>query len=427
MPAQARGRAATSPAPAALPASAASTAHQTFTKYCVECHGADRPKGGLSISRAIEQMSEAAVGEQADAWVGIARMLETRQMPPGRCGPIPERRGAGRRGRLDQDVARRVRRRTRRRSGAGDRPPTDERRIRLRDPRSHRCRHQGRHRRLERLGRRRRLRQLRRRAVGAGRHRRALPGSRQAGRRPRRHRVGPAGLLRGSGQDAASSCRPSTGSSSSTRREGFRVVSGEGGRPFGFDRYAKAFYVAWHYRHRSGARRCDRHAPRARRPGGHHRPLRGAHLGRRQPGRHGLPEPADDRALADAPGADVRRPGLGRPGPRRVRRPRQGAGRVAELAVRARRPRRRRRRRREPARLRRHDARGRADARVRLSAEPRVRRGRLQGRPGPLDGAAVGRRAAQRPRRHSRGHLAQPARRRFARLPRCRSPTSRLP
>jgi hypothetical protein len=31
---------------------------------------------------------------------------------------------------------------------------------------------------------------------------------------------------------------------------GFRVVSGEGGRPFGFDRYAKAFYVAWHYRHR---------------------------------------------------------------------------------------------------------------------------------------------------------------------------------
>jgi hypothetical protein len=32
---------------------------------------------------------------------------------------------------------------------------------------------------------------------------------------------------------------------------GFRVVSGEGGRPFGFDRYTKAFYVAWHYRHRA--------------------------------------------------------------------------------------------------------------------------------------------------------------------------------
>ena len=33
-------------------------------------------------------------------------------------------------------------------------------------------------------------------------------------------------------------------------RHGFRVVSGEGGRPYGFDRYSKAFYVAWQYRHR---------------------------------------------------------------------------------------------------------------------------------------------------------------------------------
>ena len=32
---------------------------------------------------------------------------------------------------------------------------------------------------------------------------------------------------------------------------GFRVVSGEGGRPFGLERYGKAFYVAWHYKHRA--------------------------------------------------------------------------------------------------------------------------------------------------------------------------------
>jgi hypothetical protein len=32
---------------------------------------------------------------------------------------------------------------------------------------------------------------------------------------------------------------------------GFRVVSGEGGRPFGLDRYGKAFYVAWYYKHRA--------------------------------------------------------------------------------------------------------------------------------------------------------------------------------
>ncbi len=33
--------------------------------------------------------------------------------------------------------------------------------------------------------------------------------------------------------------------------KGFRVVSGEGGRPFGFERYSKALYVAWHYKHRA--------------------------------------------------------------------------------------------------------------------------------------------------------------------------------
>ena len=32
--------------------------------------------------------------------------------------------------------------------------------------------------------------------------------------------------------------------------KGFRVVSGEGGRPFGLDRYGKAFFVAWYYKHR---------------------------------------------------------------------------------------------------------------------------------------------------------------------------------
>ncbi len=32
---------------------------------------------------------------------------------------------------------------------------------------------------------------------------------------------------------------------------GFRVVSGEGGRPFGLERYGKALYVAWHYKHRA--------------------------------------------------------------------------------------------------------------------------------------------------------------------------------
>jgi mono/diheme cytochrome c family protein len=34
------------------------------------------------------------------------------------------------------------------------------------------------------------------------------------------------------------------------RANAFRTVSGEGGRPFGLERYGKAFYTAWQYRHR---------------------------------------------------------------------------------------------------------------------------------------------------------------------------------
>ena len=36
--------------------------------------------------------------------------------------------------------------------------------------------------------------------------------------------------------------------------KGFRVLSGEGGRPFGLERYVKALYVAWHYKHRVALR-----------------------------------------------------------------------------------------------------------------------------------------------------------------------------
>src|SRR4029453_635352 len=33
--------------------------------------------------------------------------------------------------------------------------------------------------------------------------------------------------------------------------KGFRVVSGEGGRPFGLERYGKAFFAAWYFKHRA--------------------------------------------------------------------------------------------------------------------------------------------------------------------------------
>jgi hypothetical protein len=35
------------------------------------------------------------------------------------------------------------------------------------------------------------------------------------------------------------------------RKNGFRANSGEGGKPYGLDRYTQAFYVCWRYRHRA--------------------------------------------------------------------------------------------------------------------------------------------------------------------------------
>ena len=35
------------------------------------------------------------------------------------------------------------------------------------------------------------------------------------------------------------------------RSNGFRTVSGEGGQPYGLDRYSRALFVAWQYRHRA--------------------------------------------------------------------------------------------------------------------------------------------------------------------------------
>src|SRR5215831_18281951 len=40
-------------------------------------------------------------------------------------------------------------------------------------------------------------------------------------------------------------------------RNGFRTVSGEGGVPFGLEKYGKAFYVAWRYQHRKALGEAD--------------------------------------------------------------------------------------------------------------------------------------------------------------------------
>src|SRR6266540_1225127 len=42
---------------------------------------------------------------------------------------------------------------------------------------------------------------------------------------------------------------------------GFRTVSGEGGRPFGLERYGKALFVAWQYKHRAALGRANATLP----------------------------------------------------------------------------------------------------------------------------------------------------------------------
>ena len=164
----------------------------------------------------------------------------------------------------------------------------------------------------------------------------------------------------------ASSCRPSTASTTSTPRAGFRVVSGEGGRPFGFDRYGRRSTSRWYYKHRAAL-------------GDPPATLRGLAAKEGITGR--FAEHIWDVVNRRAP-AIRRRETIAAwqqlPAPRRRRRrrrprhartrrgPHQEADHLAQLVLRARRRRRRRRRRREPAGVRRLDADGQADAQLHL-------------------------------------------------------------
>ena len=236
--------------PGARPRPAAFAPHATFTKYCVECHGADRPKAGLDIGRLIERTSEAAVGERGDTWVGIARMLETRQMPPDDADRFPsdaERASVGDwiRASLDAYDA----------AYGGDPGRVTVRRLTsaeyayvIRDLTGVDV------------------------EVGVDASSDAVGGEGfanfgdvqfvqdatverylEAARRVADHAVvgsGPLTFYTDPGKTGFELSALNRIQQLYASR-GFRVVSGEGGRPFGFDRYAKAFYVAWHYRHRA--------------------------------------------------------------------------------------------------------------------------------------------------------------------------------
>jgi mono/diheme cytochrome c family protein len=241
---------ATSVAASAAPATSAA-AHQTFTKYCVECHGLNRPKGGVSIERLIGQMSSNAVGEQADAWEDVAEMLETRQMPPPDDAELfpsdAERASAAewiRASLRDYEAAHAgepgrvtVRRLTSAEFAYAIRDLTGVDIKTGVDASSDAVGGEG----FANFGDVQ--------FVQDASVERYLEASKQIAE----HAVigsGPLAFYTDSGETGLELSALNRIEQLYASR-GFRVVSGEGGRPFGFDRYAKAFYVAWHYRHRA--------------------------------------------------------------------------------------------------------------------------------------------------------------------------------
>ncbi len=348
----------------------------TFQKYCFECHGTKKPEGGSqhrAAGRARFSIDAHAAGvgkgrrDARDRHDAAARGgRSTRPTPNGRRRPrwirdslkVYETEHAGEPGRVT------VRRLT-----------SAEYAYAIRDLTGIDARR--RHRRLERLGRRRRLRELRRRAVRAGREHRTLSRGGQAGRRSRGDRRRAARASIPTPARPASSCRRCNRINELYETKGFRVVSGEGGRPFGLERYGKALYVAWYYKHRAALGDPKRDDSRARREGRDHRPLRRSHLDGGEQAR----TPGIRRARRSTAGRRCRR----RPptSPASLAKARAGCDEIqqvpdhlAELVLRARRSRRRRRRRREPAVVRRRDAEGGADAALHLWHRPTRRRPR---------------------------------------------------
>ena len=222
---------------------------QTFTNYCVECHGLDKPKADLNIERLLTDVSPTAVAENWQHWERIAEALEDGAMPPDdatRFPTDPERAGAAEwiRGTLTEYDA----------THAGQPGRVTVRRLTSAeyayaladltgidvkvgiDASSDAVGGEG----FANFG----DVQFVQDAVIE----RYLESAKQVAD----HAVigaGPLSFYADPGK---------TGMELSALRRveqiyaanGFRVVSGEGGRPFGFDRYGKAFYVAWHYKYR---------------------------------------------------------------------------------------------------------------------------------------------------------------------------------
>ncbi|MEO7414793.1 MAG: DUF1587 domain-containing protein, partial [Opitutaceae bacterium] len=219
---------------------------QMFEKYCFECHGDSKPEAGISLKRLLAQPS---VGPDSDHWEKVAEMIETAEMPPSDADVLPsdaerktasawirqnlkayEREHAGEPGRVT------VRRLT---SGEYAYAIRDLTGIDIPvgiDSSSDSVGGEG----FTNYGDVQFVQDA------------SIERYLEAAKQVADHAVVGAGPLQfysdpgRTGMELSALARINELYST----KGFRVVSGEGGRPFGLERYGKAMFVAWYYQHR---------------------------------------------------------------------------------------------------------------------------------------------------------------------------------
>jgi hypothetical protein len=218
----------------------------TFQKYCFECHGTDKPKAGISLETLTAQPTFSSHWEN---WEKVAEMLETGQMPPLDADLLPtdderdaaarwirsslkayETKHGGEPGRVT------VRRLT---SGEYAYAVRDLTGIDIRvgiDASSDSVGGEG----FSNFGDVQFVEDA------------SIERYLEAAKQVADHAVVGAGPLEFYTDPGKTGLELSALNRINElyATKGFRVVSGEGGRPFGLERYGKAFFVAWYYKHR---------------------------------------------------------------------------------------------------------------------------------------------------------------------------------
>lgn len=226
--------------------SSAESASRFFREYCIACHGLNSPKAGISLAKMIEQ---ASVGESFREWEKVAGVLEQKTMPPAMM-PQP---GDAERAEAIAWIRGEMRKYAEKHDG--DPGPVTVRRLTSAeygyaisdltgiepdlgiDSSSDSVGGEG----FTNFGDVQFMQDAN------------LERYLSAAKIVANHAVigaGPLGFFSDPGKSGFEM------SAVARIREiyaehGFRTVSGEGGRPFGLEKYSKAFFVAWRYRHRA--------------------------------------------------------------------------------------------------------------------------------------------------------------------------------